>query len=103
ILFRYALIVNRYLLIYSKREVGMSERKYKHPQVILRIPSELRDKIAELAEANGRSSNQEMTIALESWVEENKNIGITSISGLNRKIESLEMEIIKIKKSLSID
>ncbi|HEM8199954.1 TPA: Arc family DNA-binding protein, partial [Providencia stuartii] len=39
----------------------MTERKYRHPQVNLRLPVELKERIAEIAEANGRSSNQEMT------------------------------------------
>lgn len=47
----------------------MSERRYKHPQVNLRLPEELKDKVAQLAESNGRSANAEMVMAIEAWVE----------------------------------
>lgn len=81
----------------------MTERKYRHPQVNLRIPVELRDRVAELAEANGRSSNQEMTAAIEAWVEKNKHIHVLTISDLAEKVESLEYEISRIKKVINID
>ncbi|MDU3913788.1 Arc family DNA-binding protein [Kluyvera ascorbata] len=44
-------------------------RPYKNPQVNLRLPEDLKQKIAALAESNGRSANAEMVAALESWVE----------------------------------
>ena len=47
----------------------MSERRYKHPQVNLRLPEDLKEKVAELAASNGRSANAEMVAAIESWVE----------------------------------
>ncbi|WP_442960055.1 Arc family DNA-binding protein [Providencia sp. PROV197] len=34
------------------------ERKYKHPQINLRLLTDLKDKIQELAECNNRSVNQ---------------------------------------------
>ncbi|MBJ8865324.1 Arc family DNA-binding protein [Citrobacter koseri] len=46
----------------------MAERKYKHPQVNLRLPEELKEKIASLAEKNKRSANAEMVAAIEYWV-----------------------------------
>lgn len=46
----------------------MAERKYKHPQVNLRLPEELKEKVAEIAAKNGRSSNAEMVAAIEYWV-----------------------------------
>ncbi|MBZ3684040.1 Arc family DNA-binding protein, partial [Providencia rettgeri] len=44
------------------------ERKYKHPQVNLRLPTDLKDRIQELAEFNNRSANQEMVAAIEYWI-----------------------------------
>lgn len=46
----------------------MSERRYKHPQVNLRLPEGLKEKIVELADANGRSANAEMVLAIDAWV-----------------------------------
>lgn len=73
IVFRYALIVNTYvrtilrlcLMIAGK---VMSERRYKHPQVNLRLPEELKEKISSMAERNKRSANAEMVAAIEDWV-----------------------------------
>ncbi|HFS8163873.1 TPA: Arc family DNA-binding protein [Proteus mirabilis] len=81
----------------------MSERKYKHPQVNLRLPVELKDRIAELAEANGRSSNQEMTAAIEAWVQRNEHIHVLTISDLADKIKTLEYEICRIKEVININ
>ncbi|NBM79626.1 Arc family DNA-binding protein [Proteus sp. G2659] len=81
----------------------MSERKYKHPQVNLRLPVELKDRIAELAEANGRSSNQEMTAAIEAWVRRNEHIHVLTISDLADKIKTLEYEICRIKEVININ
>lgn len=81
----------------------MTERKYRHPQVNLRIPTELRDRVSELAEANGRSSNQEMTAALEAWVEKNNHIHVLTISDLAEKLESIEYEVNRIKKIVNLD
>lgn len=81
----------------------MTERKYRHPQVNLRIPLELKERLAEIAEANGRSSNQEMTAALEAWADRNKHIHVLTISDLAEKVESLEYEISRIKKKINID
>ncbi|WP_342633910.1 MULTISPECIES: Arc family DNA-binding protein [unclassified Erwinia] len=50
------------------RAVAMAERKYRHPQVNLRLPEELKERIAEIAERNKRSSNAEMVAAIENWV-----------------------------------
>lgn len=47
----------------------MAERRYKHPQVNLRLPEELKNRISALAEKNKRSANAEMVAAIESWVE----------------------------------
>jgi len=46
----------------------MSERRYRHPQVNLRLPESLKEKISEMAERNKRSANSEMVAAIEDWV-----------------------------------
>jgi len=46
----------------------MSERRYRHPQVNLRLPEELKEKIALMAKRNKRSSNAEMVEAIEEWI-----------------------------------
>lgn len=46
----------------------MAERKYKNPQVNLRLPAELKDSIANLATLKGRSANAEMIEAIAYWV-----------------------------------
>ncbi|MEM8060709.1 Arc family DNA-binding protein [Morganella morganii subsp. sibonii] len=76
----------------------MSERKYKNPQVNLRLPVELKDRVAELAEANGRSANQEMIAAIEAWVDKNEHIHVLTISDLAEKVEALEKEIMSLKE-----
>ena len=48
----------------------MAERKYRNPQVNLRLPEELKEKVAKLAEKHKRSANAEMVAAIENWVEE---------------------------------
>ncbi|AUT98698.1 Arc family DNA-binding protein [Morganella morganii] len=68
----------------------MSERKYKNPQVNLRLPVELKDRVAELAEANGRSANQEMIAAIEAWVDKNKNIQVLTLADLAERVAFLE-------------
>ena len=69
IVFWYALPVNRYVRTITKnREVLMTERKYRHPQVNLRLPEDLKEKVAALASQHGRSANAEMVEAIEAWV-----------------------------------
>ncbi|MCG7388290.1 Arc family DNA-binding protein [Pantoea sp. ACRSB] len=50
----------------------MSERRYKNPQVNLRLPEELKEHIALMAERNKRSANAEMVAAIEAWVNADK-------------------------------
>lgn len=38
-------------------------------QFMLRLPEGLRDKVKEIADANNRSMNAEIVMALESWIE----------------------------------
>lgn len=76
----------------------MSERKYKHPQVNLRMPNELKDKIATLAEMNGRSANQEMVAAIEAWVNKHDNIEDLSLVSLAERLSLLEREVADLTK-----
>ncbi|HGJ5874769.1 MAG TPA: Arc family DNA-binding protein [Arsenophonus apicola] len=78
----------------------MSERKYKNPQVNLRLPVELKNRINELANVNGRSANQEMVAAIEAWVKQNKNVKELTISDLTNRIIALENQIQTLKNNL---
>ncbi|PWY09697.1 Arc family DNA-binding protein [Citrobacter koseri] len=77
----------------------MAERKYKHPQVNLRLPEELKARVIELAEANGRSANAEMVAAIEAWIEKNKHIESIDLSAVVERITVLEAEI-RVLKSI---
>lgn len=53
----------------------MSEKRprpYKHPQINLRIPENLKEKIQKLADKNNRSMNAEIILALEKYLESQK-------------------------------
>jgi len=76
----------------------MSERKYKHPQVNLRLSDDLKKRINELAEANGRSANAEMVAAIEAWTEKNKHIQVIDLVSLSRRLTELENEVREIKE-----
>ncbi|MCX8985109.1 Arc family DNA-binding protein [Citrobacter portucalensis] len=76
----------------------MSERKYKNPQVNLRLPSEIKERLTELAEVNSRSLNAEMVAALEAWTEKNKHIQALDLASLAERLISLEQEVKEIKK-----
>ncbi|EPO1581406.1 Arc family DNA-binding protein [Yersinia enterocolitica] len=75
----------------------MSERKYKNPQVNLRLPSEIKDRLTELAEANSRSLNAEMVAALEAWTEKNKHIQAIDLASIASRLIDLESEIETLK------
>lgn len=71
----------------------MSERPYKNPQVNLRLPLDIKDRIAELAEVNGRSANAEMVAALEAWVMKNKHIHALDLASLAERLIALESKV----------
>lgn len=77
----------------------MSERRYKNPQVNLRLPVEIKDRLTALAEANGRSLNAEMVAALSAWAEENKHVHLLSLSSLTERLIALEREVAAIKEA----
>ena len=66
----------------------MSERRYRHPQVNLRLPEELKEKVMHLAEVNGRSANAEMVKAIEFWVSANEEM---ESKGLKQPKELVEI------------
>ncbi|HBB3501413.1 DNA-binding protein [Escherichia coli] len=77
----------------------MSERRYKNPQVNLRLPVEIKDRLTALAEANGRSLNAEMVAALSAWAEENKHVHSLSLSSLTERLIALEREVAALKEA----
>lgn len=78
------------------------ERKYKHPQVNLRLPTDLKDRIQELAEFNNRSANQEMVAAIEYWILRNSHVEVLTISDAAKRIFQLEREMEVVKEKLGI-
>jgi len=74
----------------------MSDRKYKNPQVNLRLPQEIKDRLAELAEANSRSLNAEMVAALEAWTEKNKHIQALDLASIAERLIALESKVDEI-------
>ena len=77
----------------------MSERSYKNPQVNLRLPIDIKERIMELAEANNRSANAEMVAALEAWVNKNKHIQALDISTIAKRLVDLEAKVDEISNS----
>ena len=75
----------------------MSERKYKNPQVNLRLPLEIKERLSELAEANSRSLNAEMVAALEAWTEKNKHIQALDLASIAERLINLESEVKSLK------
>lgn len=75
----------------------MSDRKYKNPQVNLRLPQEIKERLTELAEANSRSLNAEMVAALEAWTEKNKHIQALDLASIAERLISLEDEVKMLK------
>lgn len=76
----------------------MTERRYKNPQVNLRLPVEVKEALVELAEANGRSVNAEMVAALEAWALKNQHIRALDLASVAERLIALEAEVAEIKK-----
>lgn len=76
----------------------MTERRYKNPQVNLRIPVEIKEALTELAEANGRSVNAEMVAALEAWTLKNQHIRALDLASVAERVIALESEVAELKK-----
>jgi len=75
----------------------MAERAYRHPQVNLRLPDELKEKITELADANGRSANAEMVAAIDAWVKKNAHIRALDLVTVAERLIKLEEEMAALK------
>ncbi|HCD2543884.1 TPA: Arc family DNA-binding protein [Klebsiella pneumoniae] len=80
----------------------MTKRPYKNPQVNLRLPQELKDRVASLAELKGRSANSEMVDAISFWVEREERLQIELMARrrdfmLPHKFNSAEEEIEYLK------
>ena len=73
----------------------MAERKYRHPQVNLRLPEELKEKVVDIANQNGRSANAEMVAAIEAWVaaSENRLAPIHTLGDLTKQLEVISQRI----------
>ncbi|HHJ4378063.1 TPA: Arc family DNA-binding protein [Citrobacter freundii] len=81
----------------------MSERRYRHPQVNLRLPEELKEKVAKLAEANGRSANAEMVMAIEAWVDSMGEPPKPVLDELRERLENLEARFQEQKRKAMKD
>lgn len=79
----------------------MTERKYRHPQVNLRLPEVLKDKIFQIAETNGRSANAEMVLAIEAWVTESRDRikPAKTIDELSNQLEILALRVSKLEEN----
>lgn len=80
----------------------MAERKYKNPQVNLRLPQELKDRIAALSELKGRSTNAEMVDAIAYWVqrEERLQAEIADRKDMERRFHQIINEVEELKEML---
>lgn len=62
----------------------------------LRLPEELKDEVAKLAEKNGRSANAEMVAAIEAWVKNSELDSPKKTDQLFEKVAHLEQMLIQI-------
>ncbi|PIJ42839.1 Arc family DNA-binding protein [Tatumella sp. OPLPL6] len=81
----------------------MSERAYKHPQVNLRLPLEIKERLTEISDANNRSLNAEMVAALEAWTIKNKHIQALDLASLAERLIALESEVETLKSMYGKD
>lgn len=75
----------------------MSERKYRNPQVNLRIPATIKEQVTVIAKSNGRSLNAEMVAALEFWVSESDKRKQLNTTSILERLSNMEADISKIK------
>lgn len=75
----------------------MAERKYKNPQVNLRLPEDIKNRLSELAEAKSRSLNAEMVAALTAWVEKNDHIHALDLASISERLIALEAQVETLK------
>jgi len=87
---------------------NMTKRPYKNPQVNLRLPQELKDRVAALADLKGRSANSEMVDAISFWVEREERLQEELMSRrrdimLARQFSSIEEQIEYLKSLVRDD
>lgn len=70
--------------------------------ILLRLPTDLKDRIQELAEFNNRSANQEVVAAIEYWILRNSHVEVLTISDAAERIFQLEREMEVVKEKLGI-
>ena len=75
----------------------MSERKYRHPQINLRLPEELKEKIVMLAERHHRSANTEMIAAISAWIDRFEEELIMPALTLEERVAALEQRISELE------
>lgn len=75
----------------------MSDRRYKNPQVNLRVPDETKRKISELAGKNNRSLNAEINAAIEAWLALDEQLDKDAMT-LESRIKTLEEQMLMLLK-----
>lgn len=80
----------------------MAERRYKNPQVNLRLPQDLKDRIAALSELKGRSTNAEMVDAIAYWVEREERLQaeLADRKDLERRFYQILDEVEQLKEAI---
>jgi predicted HicB family RNase H-like nuclease len=81
----------------------MTEKKarpYKHPQINLRIPEELKEKVQELADKHGRSMNAEIILALEKYLESQKQDLPESFENYYLQMEKIDLHFKKYTETI---
>ena len=70
-------------------------------QMKLRLPAAVRDRIAEVAKANGRSMNAEIVVRLEQSFDNNNEDGQSPLALLTKQVTGLIDENIKMRQLLT--
>ncbi|MDE9570337.1 Arc family DNA-binding protein [Xenorhabdus bovienii] len=76
----------------------MSSRPYKNPQVNLRLPVELKEKVNNLADIHGRSANAEMVAAIENWVNMDHSVPEDELPSIAKRLARVEDQLDKLTK-----
>lgn len=76
----------------------MSSRPYKNPQVNLRLPVEIKEKVNKLADTHGRSANAEMVAAIEHWVNMDHAVPDNELPNIIQRLTKVEAQLEKLTK-----
>ncbi|MDE7904204.1 Arc family DNA-binding protein [Enterobacter cloacae] len=60
----------------------------------VRMPAELKEKVAEIAKGNGRSMNAEIVMAIEAWVSHHERKEGVEVTSINMPMTKDEMRIL---------